>query len=274
MTACTHYNRNCSFITPCCNKIYGCRHCHNEIEGNLIETVEDIVNNKTKSHILDRTSVKELLCNLCGTTQNLSNLCINCNTIFGKYYCSKCNFFDNNIEKEYYHCDDCGICRIGGKENFFHCNDCGCCLSIKIKNNHEFTPTQGNKEFTPSQGKKCKKELLQQDCPVCLENLFISTKSSIILNCNHTMHVDCYESYIKSGSLNCPLCRKSIIMKEFEQMYNERLDAEIEATPIPIEISGNKIKISCNDCESITELYFHPFGLKCSNCACYNTKRI
>ena len=45
MTACTHYNRNCSFITPCCNKIYGCRHCHNEIEGNLIETVEDIVNN-------------------------------------------------------------------------------------------------------------------------------------------------------------------------------------------------------------------------------------
>jgi RING finger/CHY zinc finger protein 1 len=257
MTSCPHYNRNCSFITPCCNKIYGCRHCHNEIEGNLIENVEDIVKNKTKSHILDRTSIKEVVCILCGTRQNISNLCINCNTIFGKYHCSKCNFYDNNIERNYYHCDDCGICRVGGKDNFFHCNDCGCCLSIKIKDEH-----------------KCKKELLKQECPVCLENLFISTKSSIILKCSHTMHVDCYESYIKSGSLNCPLCRKSIIIKEFEQIYNERLDAEIEATPIPIEITGNKIKISCNDCESITELYFHPFGLKCSNCGCYNTKRI
>jgi RING finger/CHY zinc finger protein 1 len=260
MISCPHYNRNCSFIAPCCNKIYGCRHCHDDIEANIIENNiidHNEIKNKPKSHMLDRTSIKEIVCNLCETKQNVSNLCINCNTIFGAYHCSKCNFYDNNIEKNYYHCDDCGICRVGGENNFFHCVDCGCCLSIKIKDEHV-----------------CRKELLKQECPVCLENLFLSTKSSIILNCNHTMHVDCYESYIKSGSLNCPICRKSIMMKEFEQIYNESLDAEIAATPIPNEITGNKIKISCNDCESISELFFHPFGLKCSNCGCYNTKRI
>ena len=249
MEKCNHYDRNCSFITPCCNNIYTCRHCHDDIENFI----------KEKPHTLDRTSIKEIICNICETKQDVSNLCINkdCNIIFGKYFCSKCNFYDNNLEKKYFHCDKCSICRIGGEENVFHCDDCGCCLNIKLKNNH-----------------KCKNELLRQECPVCLENLFISTKSSIILNCNHSMHVDCYEIYIKSGSINCPLCRKSIIMKEFEKIYNERLDAEIEATVIPIEITGNKIKISCNDCDSITELYFHPFGLKCSNCGCYNTKRI
>jgi len=107
MTYCPHYNRNCSFITPCCNKIYSCRHCHNEIEGNIIEKSEDLLQNKPKSHLLDRTSIKEVVCNLCNTRQDISNLCINCNTVFGKYYCSKCNFYDNNIEKNYYHCDDC-----------------------------------------------------------------------------------------------------------------------------------------------------------------------
>ena len=51
----------------------------------------------------------------------------------------------------------------------------------------------------------------------------------------------------------------AIILKEYEQFYNESLDAEIAATPIPNEITGNKIKISCNDCEYITELYFQKF---------------
>jgi RING finger/CHY zinc finger protein 1 len=88
------------------------------------------------------------------------------------------------------------------------------------------------------------------------------------------MHSECYYSYIKSGSLKCPLCRKSIITSENLKLYNEALDAEIAATPLPIEISGNKINITCNDCSSITELYFHPFGLKCLNCNGYNTTRI
>ena len=105
---------------------------------------------------------------------------------------------------------------------------------------------------------------------VILLYLYLPNNQILRLICNYLS----YESYIKSGSLNCPLCRKSIIIKDYERMYNESLDAEIAATPIPIEITGNKIKICCNDCESITELFFHPFGLKCSNCGCYNTRRI
>ena len=88
MTLCTHYNRNCSFVAPCCNKIYGCRHCHDYIENNIIENnniikPESLIENKPKSHMLDRTSIKEVVCNLCETRQNVSNFCINCNTIFG-----------------------------------------------------------------------------------------------------------------------------------------------------------------------------------------------
>ena len=83
MTPCTHYKRNCSFVAPCCNKIYGCRHCHDDIENNIIIEPESLIENKPKSHMLDRTSIKEVVCNLCETRQNVSNFCINCNTIFG-----------------------------------------------------------------------------------------------------------------------------------------------------------------------------------------------
>ena len=32
---CIHYNRGCSFISPCCEKIYPCRHCHDEVEDTI-----------------------------------------------------------------------------------------------------------------------------------------------------------------------------------------------------------------------------------------------
>jgi RING finger/CHY zinc finger protein 1 len=247
---CIHYNRGCSFISPCCEKIYPCRHCHDE--------AEDTINIK-KPHKMDRFNIKEIICNKCDTKQLVSNKCINanCNIEFAKYFCSKCNFFDDKIENEYFHCEGCGICRVGGRDNFFHCNDCGYCLSINLQNNH-----------------KCKNDALKQECPTCLEDLFTSIKPSISLLCGHLMHSECYHSYIKSGSLKCPLCRKSIITSENLKLYNEALDAEIAATPLPIEITGNKINITCNDCSFISELYFHPFGLKCSNCKGYNTTRI
>ena len=43
----------------------------------------------------------------------------------GKYFCEKCNFFDDDVSKNQYHCDGCGICRTGGVDKFFHCDKCG-----------------------------------------------------------------------------------------------------------------------------------------------------
>lgn len=41
----------------------------------------------------------------------VQNTCEKCGTLFGKYFCDICNFFDDNIEKEQFHCDGCGLCR-------------------------------------------------------------------------------------------------------------------------------------------------------------------
>ncbi|ONK62943.1 uncharacterized protein A4U43_C07F9730 [Asparagus officinalis] len=30
MAECKHYRRRCKIRAPCCNEIFGCRHCHNE----------------------------------------------------------------------------------------------------------------------------------------------------------------------------------------------------------------------------------------------------
>ncbi|KAF1328793.1 hypothetical protein FI667_g6559, partial [Globisporangium splendens] len=45
----------------------------------------------------------------------VSNECINgkCKTVFGRYFCVTCKFFDDDPTKDIYHCDKCRICRIG-----------------------------------------------------------------------------------------------------------------------------------------------------------------
>lgn len=45
----------------------------------------------------------------------MSKQCINekCKTVFGRYFCETCKFFDDDPTKDIYHCDKCKICRIG-----------------------------------------------------------------------------------------------------------------------------------------------------------------
>ena len=43
---------------------------------NIIENLESLKENKPKSHLLDRTSIKEVVCNLCETkTPRLLSCC-------------------------------------------------------------------------------------------------------------------------------------------------------------------------------------------------------
>lgn len=30
--SCSHYRRRCKIIAPCCNEIFDCRHCHNDVK--------------------------------------------------------------------------------------------------------------------------------------------------------------------------------------------------------------------------------------------------
>lgn len=56
---CTHYERNCNIIAPCCGRIVGCRICHDET--------------CPPGHpSMNRFMVREVVCKLCGTRQMAS----------------------------------------------------------------------------------------------------------------------------------------------------------------------------------------------------------
>lgn len=107
------------FQTPCCNKVYTCRFCHD----------------KEETHTVNRKEVTELICVLCDTRQPVQATCQNCHCRFGKYTCLECNLFDDE-DKNQYHCDGCGICRVGGRDRFFHCAKCNMCLPVQLQNGH------------------------------------------------------------------------------------------------------------------------------------------
>lgn len=54
--ACVHYERNCNIVAPCCNRIFGCRICHDELSP--------------PGHPpMNRFLVREVVCKLCNTRQ-------------------------------------------------------------------------------------------------------------------------------------------------------------------------------------------------------------
>ena len=87
----------------------------------------------SKRHELDRTSVRELVCALCALRQPVAAACAGCGAGFGAYACLACCFFDDDLTKQQFHCAACGICRVGGADNFFHCGTCGCCYASSLQ---------------------------------------------------------------------------------------------------------------------------------------------
>lgn len=233
---CDHYVHHCKLRTLCCDKIYDCHRCHND-EWQYAD----------KSHLCDPKNIK-IICNSCGTEQDVVKNCISCGTQFGNYFCQKCCLYDD-IDKKQFHCDDCKICRIGGSDTFTHCSTCKCCMIVPHK---------------------CTSDFLNNNCPICMENLFISQEGANTLNCGHAIHKSCLKSYIKTN-YKCPICSKSICdMTD----YYELLTHEIENTPMPEEYADMKVKIMCNDCLKESDVKFHIIGMACLHCGSYNSKRI
>lgn len=65
---CAHYKRRAKFVTPCCNKLYMCRYCHDENE----------------THYFNRKTVTQLICTECDTRQRVQAECEKCGVRFGK----------------------------------------------------------------------------------------------------------------------------------------------------------------------------------------------
>jgi RING finger/CHY zinc finger protein 1 len=168
--SCLHYKSHCSIKALCCNKIYPCQKCHDD---------------KNIDHQI-HVNKQNIICNKCDLEQKITNICNNCDTQFGKYFCSKCNIFSN--EENIKHCDKCKTCVTNNIE-YKHCNLCKCC--VYKNDNHE-----------------CRDDIDKEKCCVCLRE-FASTKI-ISLNCKHVLHYDCYTELIKN-SKKCPICTKKII---------------------------------------------------------------
>lgn len=148
---CQHYRRNCALVSPCCQKVFTCRFCHDE---------EYFPKKGCQVQRMERHKVSTVKCLSCEKIQNISNKCEGCGLQFGQYYCAVCRFFDNDLSKDIYHCDKCGICRVG-KKNSFHCDSCQQCIALSLKEEHI-----------------CKEVDKEQDkCPICLEEFFYSRKS-------------------------------------------------------------------------------------------------
>ena len=235
MEQCPHYFRNCKFISPCCNKIYTCRFCHNENEP---------------SHEINRFDVKEIVCAKCNAQQPVSNKCVSCEIEFARYFCKICNFFDDRIERNYFHCDKCGFCRVGNDGKYIHCDTCNTCV-VDNKEAHI-----------------CRKDAFHTECPICLDDIFNSIRQSFIMPCGHAIHEDCLISYTDNYKINCPLCRKSLYIGEALEKITKYIDEQIEKNPIDEE---HLVDIRCNDCDFRGEVKYHYYGLKCGGCGGYNT---
>ena len=117
---------------------------------------------------------------------------------------------------------------------------------------------------------------MDQNCPICLENLFYSRESSIILDCcKNFIHIHCFNKLFQNrlGLPICPICAKSLYKMTKEEIeYYDNMIVETKET-LPTELKDKKVNILCNDCLTKTEnIDYHPFGLKCSICGSYNTK--
>lgn len=239
LTGCPHYLRNCKSACSVCDKFYMCQICHDEKEN----------------HEMDRTQTTRMLCLSCKRPQPAARECHFCSEVMGDYYCSKCKLWSDDPDKPIYHCDKCGICRVGRGIGIdvFHCDTCGICMSLVVENNH-----------------RCIEQAANSGCPICLDNLFSSTRPVVFMPCGHPIHSDCFNDYSKRF-YRCPLCSKSIFNTS---ALFRMIDEEVQSEVLPPELEDQDIYILCQDCRLKSRTKFHLAGLKCDTCGSYNTAKL
>lgn len=233
LDGCKNYNRKCLMKAECCQTFVPCRLCHDE----------------NCDHKMNRFKVKEMQCKLCDTIQPVGKHCSQCKEEMGEYYCDICHMWCDNTD--IFHCSDCGICLRGKREDFFHCYKCKVCLPVTLKDKH-----------------RCIENTTMNDCPVCHDTLFQTTRKITVLRCGHSIHVDCLNDSLKNNHFKCHICKKSIA--EDMSFYWEAIDNFLQDQQIPEEYQ-KKIEIFCNDCEKKSMTDFHFIYNKCHLCNGYNT---
>ena len=92
---CSHYQRKCKLVAPCCDTAYNCRsphypHCQ---ERGGWYWVCRFCHDEAESHTVERRNVTEVECLVCHLRQDVGAQCqaTDCLTVFGAaYFCSVC----------------------------------------------------------------------------------------------------------------------------------------------------------------------------------------
>ncbi|KAJ8772143.1 hypothetical protein K2173_027320 [Erythroxylum novogranatense] len=236
---CKHYKRNCKLVMECCTKLYTCIRCHDEIAD----------------HSVDRRVVRRMMCMRCLVIQPIGQTCLtaSCNKLsMARYYCRICKLFDD--AREIYHCPFCNLCRVGKGLgiDYLHCMNCNACMSKSLSVH------------------VCREKSVEDNCPICHEDIFTSNNPIKALPCGHFMHSTCFQDYTYTN-YTCPICNKSL---GDMQVYFKMLDALLAEEKIPYEYSKKTQAILCNDCEKKGAAPFHWFYHKCPFCGSYNTRVI
>ncbi|XAR50105.1 Ubiquitin--protein ligase [Bertholletia excelsa] len=234
---CKHYKRNCKLVAACCNQLFTCRLCHDDVAD----------------HSMDRKATVKMMCMKCLMIQPIRPTCstVSCNNLsMAKYYCRICKLFDD--ERDIYHCPYCNLCRVGKGLgiDYFHCMNCNACMSRSLSMHI------------------CREKCFEDNCPICHEFIFTSSSPVKALPCGHLMHSACFQDYTCTR-YTCPICSKSL---GDMQVYFGMLDALLAEEKIPDEYTGKTQVILCNDCEKKGTATFHWLYHKCSHCGSYNTR--
>ncbi|KAH0577850.1 CHY zinc finger domain-containing protein [Spironucleus salmonicida] len=189
-----------------------------------------------------------IVCVQCQMKQNISQKCISCNIQFGEYMCDKCGILDlfTSETKPGFHCDQCGTCLLGYTEDFIHCNTCKFC---RLKE-HICVDFQ---------------------CFLCLEDLSSSQQGAIKLNCGHFIHKNCKQRMLKSNQFTCGICRKLMLSKQQQIIYNNAMRDKYQQEPISQLLLKKFFWYQCNECSREFIAIQHPIGAMCCNCISFNT---
>jgi hypothetical protein len=180
---CSNFKSKCEIYVDCCKTYICCYLCHDKTKHNFNYR-------KELNHIKCRQ------CNFICDKNNLSNECSNCKIQFNKKFCDKCLLWYNFDES--FHCDSCNYCILGNEKDYVHCKECDICIyHAKIKYH------------------KCHLIKQQNECYICLEDLYKKRHDNRIFRCGHTIHRECFDKIEKDSIKNntlikCGLCRELV----------------------------------------------------------------
>ncbi|KAK9158641.1 hypothetical protein Scep_005215 [Stephania cephalantha] len=273
---CAHYRRRCKIRAPCCDEIFDCRHCHNEAKNSL--EVDPLDRHDIPRHEITKNDIIEKKSNVllgAGTLDFedlhflvtlLSVHCVTQNKMFNKIALSVGFAWENTFVQsaislttiflsssiivmgvEYAELE-------GRRSTSIVIDVVSCCYDKSLEDCHP-----------------CVERAMHHNCPVCLEYLFDSTKDISVLQCGHTIHLECLKEMGLRFQFACAICSKSAA--DMSKVW-EKFDQEIAATPMPETYLNKMVWILCNDCGITSEVNFHIIAHKCPGCKSYNTRQI